>query len=102
MSTELKDGFAKGLRLARSTRGLSQEDFSDVSSRTYLSTLERGMKSPTLDKLEDLASVLEIHPLTLLTLAYVTKKSDVKNLQRMVEAEVKELFDAKKLLETKE
>lgn len=101
MSTELKDGFAKGLRLARSVRELSQEAFSDVSSRTYLSTLERGMKSPTLDKLEDLASVLEIHPLTLLTLAYVTKKGDVKNLQRMVDAEVKELFDAKKLLDSK-
>lgn len=42
-----------------------------VSSRTYVSTLERGRKSPTLHKVDALAQVLGIHPLTLLTLAYV-------------------------------
>jgi len=33
--------------------------------------LERGMKSPTISKLEELASVIGIHPLSLLTLAYL-------------------------------
>lgn len=41
-----------------------------VSSRTYLSSLERGMKSPTLDKVQELADTLKVHPLTLLALAY--------------------------------
>jgi transcriptional regulator with XRE-family HTH domain len=49
---------------------LSQEAFSDVSSRTYMSTLERDLKSPTLNKLAELCEVMEVHPLTLLTLAY--------------------------------
>ncbi len=49
---------------------MSQEAFSDVSSRTYMSTLERDLKSPTLNKLAELCAVMEIHPLTLLTLAY--------------------------------
>nr|WP_239007596.1 helix-turn-helix transcriptional regulator [Burkholderia anthina] len=49
---------------------MSQEAFSDVSSRTYLSSLERDLKSPTLNKLAELCEVMEIHPLTLLTLAY--------------------------------
>jgi transcriptional regulator with XRE-family HTH domain len=49
---------------------LSQEAFSDVSSRTYMSTLERDMKSPTLNKLAELCEVMKVHPLTLLTLAY--------------------------------
>jgi transcriptional regulator with XRE-family HTH domain len=51
-------------------RGLSQEAFADVSSRTYLSSLERDLKSPTLNKLTELCEVMEVHPLTLLTLAY--------------------------------
>ena len=42
-----------------------------MSSRTYLSSLERGLKSPTLKKLEELCKVLEVHPLTLLTLTYM-------------------------------
>lgn len=56
--------------MARKARGLSQEAFSNVSSRTYLSTLERGMKSPTLSKITALCEVLDIHPLTLLALSY--------------------------------
>lgn len=58
------------LRTIRKARGLSQEAFSDVSSRTYLSSLERGLKSPTLNKLEDLCEVMGVHPMTLLALAY--------------------------------
>lgn len=58
------------MRTIRKARGLSQEDFSDVSSRTYMSTLERDLKSPTLHKLAELCGVMEVHPLTLLTLAY--------------------------------
>lgn len=61
---------AAALKTVRKARGLSQEAFSDVSSRTYLSTLERDLKSPTLKKLGELCEVMEIHPLTLLTLAY--------------------------------
>jgi transcriptional regulator with XRE-family HTH domain len=54
---------------SQEARGLSQEAFSDVSSRTYMSTLERDLKSPTLHKLTELCEVMEVHPLTLLTLA---------------------------------
>ena len=61
---------AKALKTVRKARGLSQEAFSDVSSRTYMSTLERDLKSPTLNKLAELCEVMRIHPLTLLTLAY--------------------------------
>ena len=61
---------AKALKTVRKARGLSQEAFSDVSSRTYMSTLERDLKSPTLNMLAELCKVMEVHPLTLLTLAY--------------------------------
>jgi transcriptional regulator with XRE-family HTH domain len=65
-----KHSLAAAIRTVRKARGLSQEAFSDVSSRTYLSSLERDLKSPTLNKLAELCEVMEIHPLTLLTLAY--------------------------------
>ncbi|WP_296752861.1 helix-turn-helix transcriptional regulator [Thiobacillus sp.] len=65
-----KNSLAKALKTVRRARGLSQEAFSDVSSRTYLSSLERNLKSPTLNKLAELCEVMEVHPLTLLTLAY--------------------------------
>ena len=64
----LRQAFAKALKTFRTARGLTQEDFSDVSSRTYLSTLERGLKSPTIDKLQALAEVLNVHPVTILVL----------------------------------
>ena len=74
-----KHTLSEALKTIRKARGLSQEAFSDVSSRTYMSTLERDMKSPTLNKLAELCEVMEIHPLTLLMLAYAgdsTRKAD--------------------------
>ena len=65
-----KHTLSDALKTIRKARGLSQEAFSDVSSRTYMSSLERDLKSPTLNKLAELCEVMEVHPLTLLTLAY--------------------------------
>lgn len=59
------------MRLIRKAKGITQEDFGVVSSRTYVSSVERGLKGPTLAKIDELANVLGVHPLTLLTLAYV-------------------------------
>lgn len=70
-----QNDFAAGLKTIRNARGLSQEDFGLVSSRTYVSSLERGLKSPTMSKVDDLASALGVHPLTLLTMSYVRKPS---------------------------
>jgi transcriptional regulator with XRE-family HTH domain len=65
-----KRSLPAALKMARKARGLSQEAFADVSSRTYVSTLERGMKSPTLSKIAAICQVLSIHPMTLLALSY--------------------------------
>lgn len=74
---------------------MSQEAFSDVSSRTYMSTLERDLKSPTISKLAELCEVMEVHPLTLLTLAYAgdsTRKTDqlLAQVRQELEAVLKE------------
>lgn len=69
---DVRRALASALKTIRSARGLTQEDFSNVSSRTYLSTLERGLKSPTMDKLQALAEVLNVHPLTIMALTFTT------------------------------
>jgi transcriptional regulator with XRE-family HTH domain len=71
----VRNHFHVALRSVRVAKGLSQEDFSLVSSRTYVSSLERGQKSATLGKVDELASVLGVHPLTLLTLAYAKRNA---------------------------
>ena len=89
---DLRAAFGQALRTVRKSRGLTQEDFSNVSSRTYLSTLERGIKSPTLDKVSDLAKVLDVHPLTLLALAYSSAEEiEVSTLLGDVVDELKRL-----------
>lgn len=70
---ELHEAFGQALRRQRKAKGLSQEAFTRVSSRTYLSELERGLKNPTLDKIEELSSTMGIHPLTLLTECFLLK-----------------------------
>jgi transcriptional regulator with XRE-family HTH domain len=85
-----KSSFATALRTVRKARGLSQEAFSDVSSRTYLSSLERGLKSPTLNKVAELCEVLDVHPLTVLTLAYAP---DTKSLDKLI-ARVRQEVDS--------
>ena len=77
-----KNTFPAALKMVRKARGLSQEAFSDVSSRTYMSSLERGLKSPTLSKVAELCEVMDVHPLTLLTLAY---GGDSKGVDKLIE-----------------
>ena len=84
-----KHSLATAIRTARKARGLSQEAFSDVSSRTYMSSLERDLKSPTMHKLAELCEVMEVHPLTLLTLAYAGDDMDkVRRVLKQVEQEL--------------
>lgn len=83
-----KNTFPAALKIVRKARGLSQEAFSDVSSRTYMSSLERGLKSPTLSKVAELCEVMDVHPLTLLTLAY---GGDSKGVSEVIERVRREL-----------
>lgn len=54
--------FAIVLKKLRCKKGLSQEElgFQSGLHRTYISQLERGLKSPSLKTLQKIASVLEI------------------------------------------
>lgn len=73
---DLKQAFGATLRDLRQRKSRTQEDFYIVSSRTYISTLERGIKSPTMEKLNDIAGVLGVHPATLAVRTYMEKDKE--------------------------
>lgn len=88
----LRTGLGRALRAARKTSGVPQEGL-DVTSRTYLSQLERGRQSPTLDKLEAIAGGMGVHPLSLLIYAYSCDRSDLEiaQMQSRIEGELAQL-----------
>ena len=86
-----KHTLSEALKTIRKARGLSQEAFSNVSSRTYMSSLERDLKSPTLSKLTELCEVMEVNPLTLLKLAYAG--DDMRRVERLL-AQVRQELEA--------
>lgn len=90
------DHFGQALRRARKARGMTQEDFSTMSSRTYVSMLERGERSPTLAKINELSAALKIHPLTLLALAYAgaAGPAEMRKLLAEIEREATALMDS--------
>ncbi|EPK5821766.1 helix-turn-helix transcriptional regulator [Pseudomonas aeruginosa] len=90
---ELKQSFGAALKQARAVQEKTQEDFAGVSGRTYLSALERGIYSPTIDKIDALASVLELHPLTLVALCYMKAEpqASADGLLERVRSELKAL-----------
>ena len=59
---ELNYSFANTLRKLRTEKMLSQEELAFKANlhRTYISQLERGLKSPTLNTLYVLANVLDV------------------------------------------
>lgn len=87
--------FAKALRALRVARALSQEDFYDVSGRTHVSRLENDGAQPTLTKVAQLAKVLDVHPLTLLTLSFCNKgtPSEVERLLASVREDIDSFDD---------
>ncbi|ESJ04639.1 XRE family transcriptional regulator [Cupriavidus sp. HPC(L)] len=93
--TRLRLHFGAALRAARTARGLSQGEFGTVSSRTYVSSLERGQKSPTLDKVAQIASVLELHPLTLHAYTFLRDPTPEERvmLLRTIRAELRQLLE---------
>ena len=65
----LADAFSAVLREVRKKRGLSQEalGFESGYHRTYVSLLERGLKSPSLQTIFNLARALDILPSEMLS-----------------------------------
>lgn len=91
---DLRRGLARSLRLIRKVRNLAQDELSEVSGRTYLSEIERGIKNPTVEKIDELARAMNVHPLTILVIAYLPnlREQDLEALQEKVGKEAKMLL----------
>lgn len=87
---ELETAIGEALRQLREAAHLTQEDFVGVSGRTYLSELERGLKSPTVEKIDQLASRLGVHPLALLTLCFMKRDGvELVKLQQIIAGQLR-------------
>jgi len=88
---EISIAFAQALKQCRKHKGLTQEDFGDVSGRTYISEIERGIKAPTLRKIEALAGELELEPTTLVAQCFLNMfpEMSIEKLLSTVETELK-------------
>lgn len=94
-----RQAFAAALRRARRHRGVSQEALGwEVSGRTYISALERGLKSPTLQKIDVLATAIDIHPVALVALTYLlgaeggASEQAAERLLEQVRAQIEEVL----------
>lgn len=80
--------FGTALHTVRIARDMPQDALGLAQSN--ISRLESGAKAPSWDRVEELADVLDVHPLTLFTLAY-TSNTDSEALLRRVRKELDEL-----------
>lgn len=91
----LKPAFASVLKAMRGIRGLSQKKLAEVSSRTYISKLERGQCSPTLEMITALSMPLSISPLTLVALTIGRESGQsITSLVSRLEGELTQLASA--------
>ncbi|NTY90337.1 helix-turn-helix domain-containing protein [Pseudomonas putida] len=88
--TDLNVELGNVLRDIRLGKNLRQADIYDhVTGRAYWGELERGIKSPTVKKLDEISEFLGLHPLTALAICYsrqrgITPKQLLKELDKAI------------------
>ncbi|WDU60750.1 helix-turn-helix transcriptional regulator [Pseudomonas poae] len=88
----LKKAFAAVLKAMRAGRGLTQKNLAEVSSRTYVSKLERAQSSPTLEMITALSGPLDVNPLTLVAITLCAESGQsVSALLRRTQEELSNL-----------
>lgn len=70
----LRIAYASALRFLRKRNEVSQHDLAPAANPSYVSRLEAGARSVTLDVSQELAKALNVDPLTLLVLAYAAER----------------------------
>lgn len=65
---EIREVFARNLRILRQARGLSQEELAHSAGidRTYISSLERSIYNASIDVVDRLATALDVKAMQLL------------------------------------
>ncbi|WP_244902344.1 helix-turn-helix domain-containing protein [Pseudomonas gessardii] len=73
---ELSKALGQALKESRISKGLSQEQVG--ASQSYVSDIERGLKTLSLEKLDEFASGIGVHPITILARCYLIKEESMK------------------------
>ena len=94
----LRIAYASALRFLRKRSEVSQQHLAPAANPSYVSRLESGSRSVTLDVSQELAKALNVDPLTLLVLAYAAERNQTP--QEVMEHLLGDL-SAKGLLVTK-
>jgi len=81
------------MRQLRAARGLVQEDMLLATSRRHISRIEQGHQVPSVRTLEVLAEQMQIHPLTLIAVAYCPElnATSVSQLLKTLKTDFKDL-----------
>jgi transcriptional regulator with XRE-family HTH domain len=66
---ELNRALGKALKELRVRNGISQEQMG--ASQSYVSDVERGLKSISLEKLAEFSASIGVHPITVLARCYM-------------------------------
>lgn len=85
----LRMAYAAALQFVRTRRGLLQQDIAVRVTHSHVSQLEAAKTSPTLEANDDLASALNLNPVTLLTLAQASYEQ--KSAREILQIAMKEL-----------
>ena len=85
--------FGRALRQLREARGMVQEDMLLATSRRHISRIEQGHQVPSVRTLEVLAEQMQIHPLTLIAVAYCPEldATSVSQLIKTLKTDFKDL-----------
>lgn len=90
---EHKNALGEAVRLVRSQKGLPQEGVG--ASQSYISDVERGEKTPSLEKIQMIAAAVNVHPLSILAASFLIEDPELglKKLMDRVREEVNALLD---------
>ncbi len=75
MRSELKRAMGASMKLYRLKKNIPQENLGP--SQPYISTLEAGRGNASIDKIEQMAGVLGVHPVSIILAGYLSSGDDV-------------------------
>ncbi|MEX5502264.1 helix-turn-helix domain-containing protein [Pseudomonas putida] len=85
----LRIAYASALQFLRLRRESSQQALAEAADPSYISRLEAGRRSVTLDASQDIAQGLGVDPLTLLVLAYAAERGQTpQEILRQLEGDL--------------
>lgn len=86
---ELREAFGQAVRQVRKEKGIQQEELGP--SQSYISDVERGLKSPSLVKIEEISAALGIDVVTLIARAALLQHQGLsaENLIARLQQELK-------------